>query len=59
MLLADFQSFMGQSFLFFIILCGVLVHFAKKFVGGNEEIKSAAKEIATKKAVGFLQKFMR
>ncbi len=58
-LFADFQSFVGQGVLFFVIACAVFVHFAKKLVGGNDEIKSAAKELATKKAVSFLERFFK
>ena len=59
MLFADLQTFFGQGLLFLFIGLAVLVHLCKKAIGSNEAIKSAAKEIATKKAVGFLQRFLK
>lgn len=59
MLLADFDTWLGGQMMTVMIVVGFYVYLIKKLFAANPVIKSAAKELATKKAVGILQRFLK
>ena len=51
MILANLENEFGQMFLFLILAIATAIHFGKKFLNSNPEVKDAAKQAATRKIV--------
>lgn len=59
MLLADFDTWLGGHIMTVMIVVGFYVYLIKKLFAANPVNKSAAQELATKKAVSLLQRFLK
>jgi hypothetical protein len=52
-------TFFDQSIFWLIVVSACFIHFAKKAAASNGPVASTAKEIAARKAVGFLRNLFK